>query len=111
MGVGHECFFEEQSIIMSLQTDICSCKLNDNSVSSIFKTRRALVLHFVIKNQVIFKFQGILSTIFSDFFQNIQELVGKMNKVKKGTADESFELMILRTGVHCLIPYTTNSFT
>ena len=80
-------------------------------VSSIFKTRKALVLHFVIKNQVIFKFQGILSTIFSDFFQNIQELVGKMNKVKKGIADKSFKLMILRTGVHCLTPYTTNSFT
>ena len=50
MGVGHECFFEEQSIIMSLQTDICSCKLNDNSLSSIFKARIALVLHFVIEN-------------------------------------------------------------
>ena len=83
MGVGHECFFGEQIITMLMQTEICSCKLNDNSVSSIFKTRRGLVLHFVIKNRVIFKFQGILSTIFSDFFQNIQELVGKMNKVKK----------------------------
>ena len=50
MGVGHECFFEEQSIIMSLQTYICSCKLNDNSLSSIFKARIALVLHFVIEN-------------------------------------------------------------
>ena len=50
MGVGHECFFEEQSIIMSLQTDICGCKLNDNSLSSIFKARIALVLHFVIEN-------------------------------------------------------------
>ena len=70
-----------------------------------------MVLHFVIKNQVIFKFQGILSTIFSDFFQNIQELVGKMNKVKKGMLDERFELTIFWTGVHCLIPYTTNSFT
>ena len=80
-------------------------------VSSIFKTRKALVLHFVIKNQVIFKFQGILSTIFCDFFQNIQELVGKMNKVKKVMAEESFELTIFWTGVHCLIPYTTNSFT
>ena len=67
MGVGHECFFGEQTITMLMQMEICSCKLNDNSVSSIFKTRRALVLHFVIKNQVTFKFQGILSTIFSDF--------------------------------------------
>ena len=72
MGVGHECFFGEQIITMLMQTEKCSCKLNDNSVSSVFKTRGALVLHFVIKNQVIFKFQGILSTIFSDFFQNIQ---------------------------------------
>ena len=62
-------------------------------VLSIFKARRALVLHFVIKNQVIFKFQGILSTIFSDFFQNIQELVGKMNKVKK--RNERWEIWTL----------------
>ena len=85
MGVGHECFFGEQTIIMLMQTEICSCKLNDNSVSSIFKTRGALVLHFVIKNQVIFKFQGILSSTFFYLFQNIQELVGKMNKVEKST--------------------------
>ena len=50
MGVGHECFFEEQSIIMSLEPDMRGCKLNDNSLSSIFKVRRALVLHFVIEN-------------------------------------------------------------
>ena len=50
MGVGHECFFEEQIIIMLMQTEICSCKLNDNSVLSIFKARRALVSHFVNKN-------------------------------------------------------------
>ena len=50
MGVGHEFFFEEQSIIMSLQIDTCSCKLNDNSLLSILKARIALVLHFVIEN-------------------------------------------------------------
>ena len=50
MGVGHECFFEEQIITMSMQTEVCSCKLNDNSFSSIFKARIALVLHFVIEN-------------------------------------------------------------
>ena len=50
MGVGHECFFEEQIIIMLMQTEICSYKLYDNSLSSIFKARRALVLHFVIEN-------------------------------------------------------------
>ena len=50
MGVGHECFFEEQSIIMSLQTYICSYKLIDNSLSSIFKAIIALVLRFVIEN-------------------------------------------------------------
>ena len=77
MGVGHECFFEEQIITMLMQMEICSCKLNDNSVSSIFKTRRALVLHFVIKNQVIFKFQGILFTIFSDFFSKYSRTCGK----------------------------------
>ena len=97
--------------ILEFLKKICKEVFNSFLVLSIFKARRALVLHFVIKNQVIFKFQGILSTFFSDFFQNIQELVGKMNKVKKGIADKSFELMILRTGVHCLIPYTTNSFT
>ena len=68
---------------MLMQMEICSCKLNGNSVSSILKTIGALVLQFVVNNQVILKFQGILSIIFSDFFQNIQELVGKMNKVKK----------------------------
>ena len=50
MGVGHECFCEEQIITMLMQMEIHSCKLNDNSVSSIFKARRALVLHFVIEN-------------------------------------------------------------
>ena len=50
MGVGHECFFEEQIIIMLMQMDICSCELNDNSVLSILKARRALVSHFVIEN-------------------------------------------------------------
>ena len=50
MGVGHECFFEEQIITMLMQTEICSYKLYDNSLSSIFKARRALVLHFVIEN-------------------------------------------------------------
>ena len=49
-GVGHECFFEEQIIIMLMQMDICSCELNDNSVLSILKARRALVSHFVIEN-------------------------------------------------------------
>ena len=50
MGVGHECFFEEKIITMLMQTEICSCKLNDNSLSSIFKARRDLVLNFVIED-------------------------------------------------------------
>ena len=50
MGVGHKYFFEAQIIAMLLQTDICSCKLNDNSVSSVIKARRALILHFVFEN-------------------------------------------------------------
>ena len=50
MGVGHECFFEEQIIIMLMQMEICSYKLYDNSLSSILKARGALVLHFVIEN-------------------------------------------------------------
>ena len=76
-------FLSKFAKILEFLKRICKKVFNVFLVSSIFKTRKFLVLHFVIKNQVIFKFQGILSTIFSDFFQNIQELVGKMNKVKK----------------------------
>ena len=65
----------------------------------------------LLKIMWFLNFKESYPQFFLIFFQNIQELVGKMNKVKKGIADKSFEPMILRTGVHCLIPYTTNSFT
>ena len=50
MGVGHECFFEEQMIPILIQMEICRWKLDDNSLSSVFKARRALVLYFVIES-------------------------------------------------------------
>ena len=37
VGVGHECFFEEQIITMLMQMETCSCKLNDNSLSGLHR--------------------------------------------------------------------------
>ena len=47
----------------------------------------------------------------TDFFQNFQKFVRKINELKKGSLLGRFEPIFIWTEVHCLIPYTINSFT